>query len=96
MTLILDLPEDLEARLIAVARANGTDQAEAARHVLESALPRLEDLLPVDRASDVDAEGGRFSVKRTSARGEFAYVPTSSAEFARRKQEEIRKEETGW
>ena len=39
MTLILDLSEELEARLRTAARAEGTDEAEAVRHLLERALP---------------------------------------------------------
>jgi hypothetical protein len=34
--------------------------------------------------------------RRSSARGEFAHVATSSEDFARRKQEEIRREEARW
>src|SRR5437762_2706119 len=63
MTLILDLSEELEARLRTAARAEGTDEAEAVRQVLERTLPPVaeppagedQDLTPAQRA-----EGLRF------------------------------------
>jgi tRNA A37 N6-isopentenylltransferase MiaA len=42
MTLTIDLSEELQTRLRTAARANGTDEAEAVRQVLESALPPIE------------------------------------------------------
>jgi hypothetical protein len=39
MTLILDLPPELEARLRTVARQKGTDPAECARQLLAEHLP---------------------------------------------------------
>jgi hypothetical protein len=55
MTLTIDLSEELEARLRTAARAKGTDEAEAARQVLESALPAAaaQDLTPAERAEDL-------------------------------------------
>ena len=42
MTLILDLSDELETRLRTAARAEGTDEAEAVRLLLERALPPIE------------------------------------------------------
>ena len=50
MTLTIDLSEDLENRLRTAARANGTDEVETARQVLESGLPAAQDLTPAQRA----------------------------------------------
>ena len=80
MTLILDLSEELETRLRSAARARGTDEAEAARQVLEISLPPIE---------------GQPKMRATG-RGKFAHLLTDSETFAREKQEEIRREEAGW
>lgn len=54
MTLILDLSKELETRLRTAARAEGTDEVEAVRHLLERALPREETTTPEERARRAD------------------------------------------
>ena len=90
MTLTLDLSEELESRLRTVARAQGTDEAEAARKLLDSALPPAVEPITFKKI------GKRIGAERGSARGEFAHIATSSDDFSRRKQEEIQQEEAAW
>jgi hypothetical protein len=90
MTLTLVLSEELETRLRSAARAKGTDEVEAARQLLDRALPPVAHSVPPKKSK---RQGG---TKRDSARGEFAHVATSADDFARRKQEDIRREEAGW
>ena len=50
MTLVLELPLDVEARLQAVAAAQGMEPAEYARQLLETHLPALSPAAEATRA----------------------------------------------
>jgi hypothetical protein len=80
MTLILELPEQLESRLRAAARLLGGDEAEAARQALERGLPPI----------------GSRPRRRTSVFGKYSGVGGSVDDFLRDKHSDTAREEAAW
>ena len=84
MTLTIEIASPLAERILAMAERAGVPAEEYAIRLLEIATERLIDEEPKARPSKAFIE---------SIRGKYADLPISSDDFARRKREEIEREE---
>jgi len=88
----------LEDVLAKVKQLSAEEKAQV-REVLDKTAPEIEKARNGDFQTDEDAlekERQRRLELSKKIMGKYAYIQTSSEDFARRKQEEIELEDKGW
>ncbi len=85
--------------VLAKVKQLSVEERAKVREVLDKTAPEIETMRNGDFQTDKDAlekERQRRLELSKKIMGKYAFVPTSSEDFARRKQEEIDLEDKGW